>query len=295
MPETESEFIGNYTGNCVWAAVHMGAHRLAPVAWPVPSATILNRLTSEAIAADIGVGPRGEATPGQLKMMLSRWGMRYSIGYDYNGVPIAQAWLKHILDTALARGKPVLLGFTNGQALSGDERGLHGHEIVVLHPVTPAGYPCGDGDNPRCRQGELVYYPLAMLEAAQPDSAYILEEVPGMTVVWTKNADGTAIDSQGHHAGTGIADHIFADGKAGIVGLTSETYYAPNECFLMLADDTFYTWDPINGVHTDRAGIVATRIYAKLAAAEAAGVRTQTDVTNAAAMKLLATALQGVK
>lgn len=236
MAEVESEFLG-YTGDCVWAAVHMAAHRLAPAAWPVPSATILNRLTSAAIAAGIGVGPRGEADPAQLETMLTRWGMRFTRAAAYTGAPIPQAQLVALLDAALARGQPVLLGFTNGQALAGDEVGLHGHEIAVLHPATAGGYPCGDGDNPRCAAGELVYYPAAMLAAAQADSAYVLEEVPAMG--WTKQADGTGRDAQGHTCGTGIMGYI--ETRQPPDGLLSETYYTQNDSFLPLADGRIVT------------------------------------------------------
>jgi hypothetical protein len=261
VAETESEFQG-YTGDCVWAAVHMGAHRLAPEAWPVPSASILNRLTREAIAAGIGVGQRGEATPGQLKTMLARWGMRYRVGYDYNGSPIGQAQLQRILDGALSRGKPVLLGFTNGQALAGDEHGLHGHEIVVLHPMTAQGYPCGDGDNPRCRDGELVYYPLSMLEAAAPDSAYVLEEVPGMTLQLSDAAVAAYFEGQadgswkckqtGHTIAAGmLATYRDIAALGTLAGLTalglplSDIVYQPaGECAVQAFERGILVWDP---------------------------------------------------
>ena len=302
MPETETEFQG-YTGDCVWAAVHMGAHRLAPAAWPVPSATILNRLTSEAISAGIGVGPRGEATPGQLKTMLARWGMRYSVGYDYNGVPIAQAWLKNILDTALARGKPVLLGFTNGQALAGDESGLHGHEIVVLHPVTPAGYPCGDGDNPRCQQGELVYYPLAMLEAAQPDSAYILEEVPGEMIPDKWDDDGKTLISPppaGVAVVRGFRAYVLSHGWD-----PNDKPFAPEYAYGGGSRQDFtYTsllWTQATDVTRAQLGVErmgldshVSDLEMRLAAAQA-NAKSPSDAANATAIKALAMALQGAK
>jgi hypothetical protein len=317
--ETESEFQG-YTGDCVWAAVHMAAHRLAPGAWPVPSASTLNQLTSEAIAANIGVGPRGETTPGQLKTMLERWGMRYSIGYDYNGVSIPQAQLQAVLDNALARGKPVLLGFTNGQALTGDEVGLHGHEIVVLHPLDAGantgagGYPCGDGDNPRCRQGELVYYPLGMLEAAAPDSAYVLEEVPGMTLeiaqvagYFESRADGSwqckqtgFVLSQGM-----LQQYRNAPAPGSLAGLTalglplSNILYQPEGgCAVQVFERGILAWDPSRKLDNP-PGVVGDYYLAHidnprlnpLLAAATAGERTPADQANALAMKALASAL----
>ncbi len=315
MAETESEFQG-YTGDCVWAAVHMGAHRLAPVAWPVPSRAILNRLTSEAIAANIGVGPRGEATPGQLKTMLSHWGMRYTPAYDYNGETILPAQLAGLLDAALARGKPVLLGFTNGQALTGDEVGLHGHEIVVLHPFDAgkSGYPCGDGDNPACRQGELVYYPLGMLEAAAPDSAYILEEVPGMTLeigqvagYFESRADGSWQCKQtGFVLSQGMLEQYRnAPAPGSLAGLTalglplSNILYQPEGgCAVQVFERGILAWDPSRKLDNP-PGVVGDyylvhidnpRLNPLLAAAMAGG-RTPADQANALAMKALANAL----
>lgn len=239
MAEVESEF-GQYSGDCVWAAVHMAAHRLDPQAWPMPSMPILNRLTSEAIAAGIGVGARGQANPSQLKTMLSRWGMRYSIGWDYNGQAIPAATLRGILDGATARGKPVLLGMWNGQALPGDEHGLQGHEIVVLHPAGPAGYPCGDGDNPKCAQGQMVDYSLNLLTAAQIDTAYVLEEVPGMA--WTKQTDGSGKDAHGHTCGGGMMAYLESDpALAAADGLLSETYVSGTSAFLPLSDERVLT------------------------------------------------------
>lgn len=320
MAETESEFQG-YTGDCVWAAVHMGAHRLAPLAWPVPSAAILDRLTSEAIGAGIGVGARGEATPGQLKTMLERWGMKYSVGYDYNGVTIPTSRLQQLLDGALARGKPVLLGFTNGQALTGDEVGLHGHEIVVLHPFDAgqgpggkSGYPCGDGDNPACRQGKLIYYPLGMLEAAAPDSAYILEEVPGMTLeigqvagYFESRADGSWQCKQtGFVLRQGMLEQYRnAPALGSLAGLTalglplSNIIYQPEGgCAVQVFERGILAWDPSRKLDNP-PGVVGDyylvhidnpRLNPLLAAATAGG-RTPADQANALAMKALANAL----
>lgn len=176
--EVESEF-GQYTGDCVWAAVAMGEHMLSPYKHPLPDYAHLNSLTTAAIDAGIGVGAEGQATPGQLKEMLTRWGMRYSIGHDYDGTTLDATSLQQILIAATGRHRPVLLGFTNGQALPGDEMGLHGHAIAVLHNLGRNVYATGDGDNPLCRQGQLAVYTLSTLEAAAPDSAYVLEEVPG--------------------------------------------------------------------------------------------------------------------
>lgn len=238
MSETESEF-GQYTGDCVWAAVHMAAHRLNPTSWPL-GMTILNRLTSEAIAAGIGVGSRGQATPGQLKTMLSRWGMRYSVGWDYNGQPIPGATLKNILDSATLRGKPVLLGMWNGQALPGDEAGLQGHEIAVLHPDQGWGFACGDGDNPKCAAGELVYYNDVALVAARIDTAYVLEEVPAMA--WTKQANGWGVDAHGHTCGGAMMQYLESrPDLAAADGLLSETYVTGALAFLPLANEHVVT------------------------------------------------------
>jgi hypothetical protein len=316
MAETESEFQG-YTGDCVWAAVHMAAHRLAPAEWPVPSAAILNRLTNEAIAAGIGVGPRGEATPGQLKTMLGRWGMRWSLGYDYDGNQIPAARLQAILDAALARGKPVMLGFTNGQALTGDEVGVHGHEIAVLHPPAVQGYPCGDGDNPKCAAGELVYYPLAMLEAAAPDSAYILEEVSGMTLeiahvasYFTAQADGSwQCKENGCVVGAGMLQTYRTMPALGsLAGLTalglplsSIVYQPEGGCAVQVFERGILAWDPSRKLDNP-PGVVGDyylthldnpRFNPALAAAQAQRTA-PADVVSVAAIRALAAALAAV-
>lgn len=193
--EVESEF-GAYTGDCVWAAVHMAAGQLAPARWPLPDYATLNRLTQEAISAGIGVGSEGQANPGQLLEMLTRWGMAYTVPYAYNGYPIAEDILAALVTSARARHKPVILGFTNGQALPGDEVGLHGHAIAVLHDLGGGRFGCGDGDNPVCRAGLLAVYTLAQLVAAAPDSAVIITEVPG-SMLAIQETNGQYIEKAG--------------------------------------------------------------------------------------------------
>jgi hypothetical protein len=173
--QTSSEF-GHYTGDCVWKAVQDGAHKRAPRHWP-ETFPLLNSLTTQAIAAGIGVGSEGQATAGQLEHMLGVWGMRYTNLGSLSA-----------LDGALARGASVLIGYSNGQALPGDEPHLFGHENCVLHKV-PGGYLVGDGDNPACYGGQPVFYTLAELEAAQADSFYALEEVPGQMLQISETSD----------------------------------------------------------------------------------------------------------
>lgn len=179
QPEAMGEF-SQFNGDCVWAAVLMGAHTLQPGGWPLDYA-LLNALTQQAIAANIGVGPQGQANRAQLEYMLNAWGFAWtSLWADSTAIP--HDTLGNILLDSLSSGWPVLLGFSNGQALPGDERGLHGHEIAALRFATSKDqqhYACGDGDNPVCIQtGRAVTYTLDNLVAARCNSAYALIAAP---------------------------------------------------------------------------------------------------------------------
>lgn len=124
----------------------------------------------------------------------------------------------------------------------------------------------------------------------------------GATVAWKRNSDGTATDAHGHHAGTGIAARLFADGESAVDGLTSETYppFMPGECFLALENGALYTWSAAEGVRTDRGGIVVDNLWQRIGQLEAmlalkeAVVRVPADpavIARAAAFEQIKTAL----
>lgn len=68
---------------------------------------------------------------------------------------------------------PILLNVANGQALHGDEAGLHYHGIAVLGKE-PSGYICADGDNVQANENFEIYAWDA-IEAAQPCGMLIID------------------------------------------------------------------------------------------------------------------------
>ncbi|MEO7001936.1 MAG: FlxA-like family protein [Ktedonobacterales bacterium] len=99
-------------------------------------------------------------------------GARY-ISYDFSQ-PASFDW-KGILRQE-AGVKPVILQFANAGTLPGDEGGVHFHFVAALGGDPEADrYAFADGDNTAARQGALVTYTLAQLEAAQVCGMLVVE------------------------------------------------------------------------------------------------------------------------
>lgn len=74
---------------------------------------------------------------------------------------------------------------------------------------------------------------------------------------WTRNADGTATDNQGHEVGVGFAATIFQHGWESADGLTGETYYDSQDSYCALSNGVVLHYHPGSGVDQNAAVVVA--------------------------------------
>ncbi len=193
-----SEFVAGYHGDCGQTAELAALHVRDGTPLDAPHlAAIVKRDIQHGWAS-----ASGSETTHAIADDLALLGVPHTL-YDYPG----PANWRDLLRTC-AGVKPVIVFITNGQALPGDERGLHGHFICVLG-VSPRGYLCCDGDNPISRLGKLATYTEQQLAAAQPHGLVVveMEDAVGIPAGW-KDDGRTLTAPNGQPVVRGFREYI---------------------------------------------------------------------------------------
>lgn len=148
----------------------------------------------------------------------------------------------------------------------------------------PAGWWCVDGDN--FSGATLVYYPDAVLGAAQPCGAFALSGGPTMS--YTKNADGSITYPNGVTLRTATAQYVMTHALSA-TPLQAEAYLGTRWGYTPFDDGTVLTWDTQQqAVRTDCAGIIIQGLSQELAQArdgDQADAATQRALAVVAAIK----------
>lgn len=150
------EFQGR-NGDCVEYSFMVA--RAAAVISAACDGAELNRLTGEAISAG-EAGPSGAMTNANLAWLCSKEGVTYEqiAGGDWHSY--IERW---------AGVQPIVMGFSNGQALPGNEPNVFGHAVAVLdHDWQAQTYTIANGDSTNGRAGQFDVVPIGALFAAQP-------------------------------------------------------------------------------------------------------------------------------
>ena len=157
------EFQG-YNGDCVEYALMIGRAATSPQ-YPTTREE-LNRLTAESITAG-QAGAAGQMTDANAAWLCGREGIPYQqIPFNANGL---YYWL--------GIGHAVVCGFSNGQALPGNEPGVQGHAVCfLLHDGT--GFTLANGDSANGRAGQLDRgVTTGQVVSAQPTTMTVIHPV----------------------------------------------------------------------------------------------------------------------
>lgn len=125
----------------------------------------LNRLTTEAID-DGEASASGAMTNANLAWLCSKEKASYQ--QTTAGDLIA-------LTAKTAGYKPVCMGFSNGQALPGNEQGVHGHAIAILD-FDGTNFTAANGDSTNGRNGKVDKISPSQMATAHPTQITILED-----------------------------------------------------------------------------------------------------------------------
>lgn len=150
--------VGGFIEGCGEASALVAAHIVngQPLSTSELTATIQN-----AVARGATVDRGGAQTAPQVQSDLARLGVASSVTYGASG-------LGSRLDSALARGEPVIIGESNGAALSGETAGLRGHFITVVGGSSASGYRVADPNTAVAQSGGLISDSLEQLLRAAP-------------------------------------------------------------------------------------------------------------------------------
>lgn len=238
--------------------------------------------------------PGGASTIGDLRNEAQLMGIPIASFVQYNEPWNSwQSWLSAQIMGSTPN--PCTIELAYGQALfdtisqRGENAvGLRYHFIAVLGRNTggwsplagrnlPAGWWCADGDSFAGNNDNahgfnadnvLQYYTDAVMAAARPCGGLALKG-RAVKVAWTKQADGTGKDAQGHTCGAGMMATLESLINQEDDGLLSETYYTATESFLPLSSGHVYSWDG-KQVSTDRSAQVLVNVWDQLQAAQKA-------------------------
>jgi hypothetical protein len=110
--------------------------------------------------------------------------------YTLHNYPGPSNWME-ILQTE-AGYQPVIVEVANGQALAGDEKGLHYHFICVVGINDLGNFLCCDGDNVRRDEAKvLAEYTPDMLRGAAPCGLIVVKYPQKDPFGYTIDADGS--------------------------------------------------------------------------------------------------------
>lgn len=153
-----SSRVGGFIEGCGEASALVAAHIVngQPLSTSELTATI-----QSAVARGATVDRGGAQTAPQVQSDLARLGVQSSVTYGASG-------LGSRLDSALARGEPVIIGESNGSALNGETAGLRGHFVTVVGGSSGGGYRVADPNTAVAQSGGLISDSLAQLLRAAP-------------------------------------------------------------------------------------------------------------------------------
>lgn len=164
-----SEFVAGYHGDCGQTALLCALHTLEGT--PLDAAHL-----GALVKADIAAHRASASGAEPLSSIYSVLNAKHLVkAYHPYAEPFTLDWLT--LLRAQAGITPIIMEVANGQALPGDERGLHYHFICILG-IQPAGYLTADGDHPAAAQGKLVNYDRTQLANARPCGLIVCQFPP---------------------------------------------------------------------------------------------------------------------
>jgi hypothetical protein len=187
-----SEFVSGRHGTCQELATLAALHVVRPDDYPM-NAAALETILAWQRAHDPRIPADGTSYMSDAAAYLDSLGVRYSLHAPAELHDLLQRW---------AGLRPIIVEVTNGGALPGDEKNLHGHYICVLGGDVPHdSYLCADGDNYVVRHsggvGPLAPYRWSDIQAAQPYAVLAVEENAMLTLTMPEVAQHFADASAG--------------------------------------------------------------------------------------------------
>lgn len=126
----------------------------------------LTQTIKSAINAGQTVGFNNAQTAANVQWDLAQGGVKSHAVYSPGDS------LQNILDTALAKNEPVIIGTNYGAALSNETSGLRGHFITIVGKNS-SGYVTADPNTPQATKGEFTLNTINQLKNSSPFAAII--------------------------------------------------------------------------------------------------------------------------